>query len=151
MRVAWFMTTTGLNLSCGAFGCVTMAEKQKKCDTETQTSRPEIGWSNCCTNCCTLGAQQPPKTPKNALKPPKFHNNIRKTGSFRNREVISSSPIVGSSTFTWYRFQRFLPKSDDRLLTTTVSNNFSTVLAPSLLQSYLRRFLLALLCYCGPG
>src|SRR5438270_9983686 len=69
----------------------------------------------------------------------------------RNRQVIGSSPIVGSSTFTWYRFQRFLPKSDDRLLTTTVSNNFSTALAPSLLQSCLRRFLLALLCYCGAG
>src|SRR5438445_5457790 len=69
----------------------------------------------------------------------------------RNRQVSGSTPLVGSSTFTWYRFQRFLPKSDDRLLTTTVSNNFSTALAPSLLQSYLRRFLLALLCYCGPG
>src|SRR5439155_25055437 len=69
----------------------------------------------------------------------------------RNRQVASSSLAVGSSTFTWYRFQRFLPKSDDRLLTTAVSNNLSTVLAQSVLQCCLRRFLLALLCYCGTG
>ncbi len=36
------------------------------------------------------------KTPQNALQQPLSHNNIRKTGSIRNRQVIGSSPIVGS-------------------------------------------------------
>jgi hypothetical protein len=36
------------------------------------------------------------KTPQNALLHSLSHNNIRKTGSIRNRQVIGSSPIVGS-------------------------------------------------------
>ena len=37
------------------------------------------------------------KIPQNALLQPLSHNNIRKTGSIRNRQVISSSLIVGST------------------------------------------------------
>jgi len=40
-----------------------------------------------------------PKTPRNTPEPPIFHNNIHKAESFRNRQVIGSSPIVGSSKF----------------------------------------------------
>jgi hypothetical protein len=37
-----------------------------------------------------------PGTPINPLHPLIFHNNIHKAGSIRNRQVIGSSPIVGS-------------------------------------------------------
>ena len=40
-----------------------------------------------------------PGTPIKPLHPPIFHNNIHKAGSIRNRQVIGSSPIVGSSNF----------------------------------------------------
>jgi hypothetical protein len=36
------------------------------------------------------------KTPQNALLQTLSHNNIRKTGSIRNRQVSGSSPLVGS-------------------------------------------------------
>src|SRR5882762_2794864 len=36
------------------------------------------------------------KTPQNALLQPLSHNNIRKTGSIRNRQVTSSTLVVGS-------------------------------------------------------
>jgi hypothetical protein len=39
---------------------------------------------------------EPPKTHQNRSEQPTLHNNIRKVGSFRNRQVISSSLIVGS-------------------------------------------------------
>jgi hypothetical protein len=71
-------------------------EKRKNVMPKPQTSRPEIGCSICCTNCCTEGAQEHPKTPKNACMPPTLHNNIRKTESFRNRQVSGSTPLVGS-------------------------------------------------------
>ena len=67
------------------------------------TSRSEIGWSICCTNCCTEGAQEHPKTPQNAYTPPILHNNIRKTESFRNRQVTSSTLVVGSILSSAYR------------------------------------------------
>ena len=38
------------------------------------------------------------KTPQNALLQSLSHNNIRKTGSIRNRQVSGSSPLVGSIT-----------------------------------------------------
>jgi len=38
-----------------------------------------------------------PKTHQNDLKAPTIHNNIRKTGSFRNQQVIGSTRIVGSA------------------------------------------------------
>jgi hypothetical protein len=39
---------------------------------------------------------EPPKTHRNGFRVPTFHSNIRKVASFRNRQVIGSSPIVGS-------------------------------------------------------
>src|ERR1019366_9349553 len=50
----------------------------------------------CCTNCCTNPPPERPGTPINPLHSPIFHNNIHKAGSIRNRQVIGSSPIVGS-------------------------------------------------------
>jgi hypothetical protein len=38
-----------------------------------------------------------PETLQNHSEPPISHNNIRKVGSFRNRQVSGSSPLVGSS------------------------------------------------------
>src|SRR5579863_1446240 len=40
------------------------------------------------------------KTPQNTLLQSIPHNNIRKTGSIRNRQVSGSSPLVGSSLST---------------------------------------------------
>jgi|SRR5579864_424122 len=37
-----------------------------------------------------------PETHQNHFQSAILHNNIRKVGSFRNRQVIGSSPIVGS-------------------------------------------------------
>ena len=62
---------------------------------ELKKSRPQterIDTSECCTN----PPPERPKTPRNAPEPPIFHNNIHKAESFRNRQVIGSSPIVGS-------------------------------------------------------
>src|SRR6185437_16339257 len=42
------------------------------------------------------GSPEHPKTPQNALVRSLSHNNIRKTGAIRNRQVIGASPIVGS-------------------------------------------------------
>ena len=42
-------------------------------------------------------APERPGTPINPLHSPIFHNNIHKAGSIRNRQVIGSSPIVGST------------------------------------------------------
>jgi hypothetical protein len=39
------------------------------------------------------------KTPQNALLQSVSHNNIRKTGPIRNRQVCGSSPLVGSITY----------------------------------------------------
>ena len=69
---------------------------------ELKKSRPlteRIHTSKCCTNCCTNPPPERPKTTRNAPKPPIFHNNIHKAESFRNRQVIGSSPIVGSIKF----------------------------------------------------
>ena len=66
---------------------------------ELKKSRPltqRIHTSKCCTNCCTNPPPERPKTTRNAPEPPIFHNNIHKAESFRNRQVIGSSPIVGS-------------------------------------------------------
>ncbi len=41
-----------------------------------------------------------PKTHQNHSEPLMFHNNIRKVGSFRNRQVSGSSPLVGSILFS---------------------------------------------------
>jgi hypothetical protein len=54
---------------------------------------------NCCTKCCTNPPPEHPKTPLKPLQSPIFTNNIRKVEPFRNRQVIGSSPIVGSSNF----------------------------------------------------
>jgi hypothetical protein len=43
------------------------------------------------------------KTPQNALLSPLSHNNIRKTGSIRNRQVTSSTLVVGSIFSRVYR------------------------------------------------
>ena len=67
---------------------------------ELKKSRPlteRIHTSKCCTNCCTNPHPERPKTTRNAPEPPIFHNNIHKAESFRNRQVIGSSPIVGST------------------------------------------------------
>ena len=53
---------------------------------------------NCCTNRCTMPDRNNPKHTETAAHRPIFHNNIRKVGSFRNRQVIGSSPIVGSTS-----------------------------------------------------
>jgi hypothetical protein len=37
-----------------------------------------------------------PKTHQNHFEAPILHNNVRKTESFRNRQVSGSSPLVGS-------------------------------------------------------
>jgi hypothetical protein len=37
-----------------------------------------------------------PETHKNHFEAPILHNNIRKVGSFRNRQVSGSSPLAGS-------------------------------------------------------
>jgi hypothetical protein len=74
-------------------------EKRKNVMPKPQTSRPEIGCSICCTNCCTEGTQEHPKTPQNACTPPTLHDNIRMVGSFRNRQVTSSTLVVGSIFF----------------------------------------------------
>jgi len=69
---------------------------------ELKKSIPQTGIidiSECCTNCCTKPPPERPKTPWNAPEPPIFHNNIHKAESFRNRQVIGSSPIVGSTKF----------------------------------------------------
>lgn len=50
----------------------------------------------CCTNCCTKPPLQRPRTLSNALVPHISHNNIRKAGPFRNRQVTSSTLVVGS-------------------------------------------------------
>ena len=42
------------------------------------------------------GSPECSKTPQNALLQPLSHNNIRKTGSIRNRQVTSSTLVVGS-------------------------------------------------------
>jgi hypothetical protein len=52
--------------------------------------------TNCCTNCCTIASQNPLNCTKTAAQRLIFHNNIRKVGSFRNRQVSGSSPLVGS-------------------------------------------------------
>src|SRR5271165_7099271 len=63
----------------------------------------KIDTSECCTNCCTNPPPERPKTPWNAPEPPIFNNNIHKAESFRNRQVIGSSPIVGSIFSIAYR------------------------------------------------
>ena len=69
-----------------------------------------------------------PETHKNHFEAPILHNNIRKVGSFRNRQVSGSSPLVGSTYIP-----RFVPNvptqigigmSDD-----DVSRQFSTRIA----------------------
>ena len=51
---------------------------------------------SCCTNCCTIASQNTPKRTRTTLNHIIFHNNIRKVGSFRNRQVTSSTLVVGS-------------------------------------------------------
>src|ERR1700730_3114539 len=96
MRV---QSTGSATVRCSRYVRQKMWKKQGLSEGRAKTSRPEIGWSICCTNCCTEGAQEHPKTPKNACVPPTLHNNIRKTESFRNRQVSGSSPLVGSIFF----------------------------------------------------
>src|SRR5271157_6260471 len=72
--------------------------------TSRQEDRPEGGLniSECCTNCCT---NPPPERPQTSWYAPEpiFNNNIRQAGSIRNRQVIGSSPIVGSIFSIAYR------------------------------------------------
>ena len=49
------------------------------------------------------------KTPQNALLRSISHNNIRKTGSIRNRQVSGSSPLVGPILFRTLRTSSPLP------------------------------------------
>src|SRR5271157_926722 len=65
-----------------------------------QTGKIDI--PECCTNCCT---NPPPERPQTSWYAPEpiFNNNIRQAGSIRNRQVIGSSPIVGSIFSTVYR------------------------------------------------
>ena len=44
-----------------------------------------------------------PETHQYRSQRPIFHNNIRKVGSFRNRQVSGSSPLVGSILSITYR------------------------------------------------
>jgi|SRR5271157_119616 len=54
-------------------------------------------------NCCTNPPPERPKTTRNTPEPPIFCNNIHEAGSIRNRQVIGSSPIVGSRFPIVYR------------------------------------------------
>jgi hypothetical protein len=44
-----------------------------------------------------------PETHKNHFEAPLLHNDIRKVGSFRNRQVSGSSPLVGSILSNTYK------------------------------------------------
>jgi len=45
--------------------------------------------------CCTNQPPERPKMPRNTPEASIFHSNIHKAESFRNRQVIGSSPIAG--------------------------------------------------------
>ena len=64
---------------------------------------------SCCTNCCTIASQNPLDCTKTAAQRLIFHNNIRKVGSFRNRQVTSSTLVVGSNITPILHSARFSP------------------------------------------
>jgi len=83
----------------------------------TKTTRPEIGCSKLLHKLLHTRFPERPKMHQNGSGSLTVHNNIRKVGSFRNRQVIGSSPIVGSM-FS-YAYQHSFQTSGSILGSTT--------------------------------